>query len=111
MKKQLLSRRGAAIELAIGVMLLMIAVSIVLLSLATIKHDRKKDDIVQLESRVELNKIGEYVCVNRNSYTKFEPETIIIDGKDTGYSVTKDPSISSANIHLIITEILRNPLL
>lgn len=104
MKKLLLSRRGAAIEMAIGVMLLMIAVSIVLLTLSTIKHDRKEDDVAQLENRIELNEIGEYVCANRNSYTKDEPETIIIDGKDTGYSVSRDLTISSDRIRLIITE-------
>lgn len=104
MKKLLLSRRGAAIEMAIGVMLLMIAVSIVLLTLSTIKHDRKEDDVAQLENRIELNEIGEYVCANRNSYTKVEPETIIIDGKDTGYSVSRDLAISSDRILLIITE-------
>lgn len=79
MKKRLLSRRGAAIELAIGVMLLMIAVSIVLLTNATIKHNRKKDDITQLESKVELYEVTDKILEN--------PE---IKGVYEGYYIESD---------------------
>lgn len=99
MKKLLLSRRGAAIEMAIGVMLLMIAVSIVLLTLSTIKHDRKEDDVAQLENRIELNEIGEYVCANRSDYDESVLTPINIDGVDTGYSVIKS---GEGNINLEI---------
>ena len=99
MKKLLLSRRGAAIEMAIGVMLLMIAVSIVLLTLSTIKHDRKEDDVAQLENRIELNEIGEYVCANRSDYDESVLTPIWIDGVDTGYSVIKS---GEGNINLEI---------
>ena len=95
MKKQLLSRRGAAIELAIGVMLLMIAVSIVLLSLATIKHDRKKDDIAQLESKFELYEITDYIIDNPeykgefNGYIIDYTEEFILEKTTRTYTVTK----------------------
>lgn len=104
MKKTLLSRRGVAIEMAIGVMLIMLAVSIILLSLVTIKVDRQNDDLADLNTKVTLDEIGEYVCENRNSYDEGILTPIEIDGKDTGYSVTKSPAASSTNINLIITE-------
>ena len=103
MKKLLLSRRGAAIELAIGVMLLMMAVSVVLLTLATIKHDRQEDDIAQLESRIELNEIGEYVCANRADYGE-EAKNVTIGDKVTDFSATKTVDDVTENITLIITE-------
>lgn len=86
MKKLLLSRRGAAIEMAIGVMLLMIAVSIVLLTLSTIKHDRKEDDVAQLENRIELMQITDYIIAN--------PE----ETEYRGYSISFTDEIQKVNI-------------
>lgn len=103
MKKTLLSRRGVAIEMAVGVMLIMLAVSIILLSLATIKVDRQNDDLADLNTRVTLDEIGEYVCENRNSYDEGILTPIEIDGEETVYSATKTIDTEN-NITLVITE-------
>ena len=104
MKKTLLSRRGVAIEMAIGVMLIMLAVSIILLSLATIKVDRQNDDLADLNTRVTLDEIGEYVCENRNSYDEGILTPIEIDGEETVYSATK--TIDTENNITLVTRFI-----
>ena len=68
MKKLIKSRRGVAIELAIGVMFLMIAFTIMLLSTAGLQNDHRVDDYRDFKESMEINNIGEYVVANRGSY-------------------------------------------
>ena len=106
MKKTLLSRRGVAIEMAIGVMLIMLAVSIILLSLATIKVDRQNDDLADLNTKVTLDEIGEYVCeevCKKTDTFNEEPQIIKYNGEETVYSATKTIDTEN-NITLVITE-------
>ena len=85
MKKRLLSRRGAAIELAIAVIFLMMALSIILVSVATMQGAHRKKDIAELENKVELWEIGEHVCENR-VYYKTNNEVMI----ENNYTVKYD---------------------
>lgn len=89
MKKLLLSRRGAAIEMAIGVMLLMIAVSIVLLTLSTIKHDRKEDDVAQLENRIEEMQVTDSIIEGNELPTGYSYETEMVTENEIEYTLYK----------------------
>lgn len=64
LKNLIKSRRGIAIELAIGVMMLMTAFSIILLTTGTLQAQQRKDDYNNLVQKIEINEIGEYVCEN-----------------------------------------------
>ena len=64
MKKTLLSRRGAAIELAMIVLALLMVVSIVLLTMASIQYNNLKSDISGFESKIELYEITDYIIDN-----------------------------------------------
>lgn len=68
MKKLIKSRRGVAIELAIGVMFLMMAFTIMLLSTAGLQNDHRVDDYQDFKEKIEVDSIGEYVVANRGSY-------------------------------------------
>ena len=70
MKKLIKSRRGVAIELAIGVMFLMIAFTIMLLSTSALQNDHRVDDYQSFKEKIEVDHIGEYVVENRTSYTQ-----------------------------------------
>ena len=70
MKKLISSRRGAAIELAIGVMFVMIALSIILVTNASLQNKEMKSDVADLEQKIELMEIGEYVCEHQADFTE-----------------------------------------
>ena len=76
-----------AMELAIGVMFLMIAFTIMLLSTAGLQNRHRNDDYKDFNQMIEINNVGEYVLSNYD-YKNSERTSIIIDGKDTGYKVT-----------------------
>lgn len=103
MKKTLLSRRGAAIELAMIVLALLMVVSIVLLTMASIQYNNLKSDISGFESKIELYEIGEYVCEHRADFGE-QAEAITFDGKATDFSATKTVDDDTGNITLLITE-------
>ena len=73
-------------ELAIGVMFLMIAFTIMLLSTAGLQNRHRNDDYKDFNQMIEINNVGEHVLSNK--YESSEKTPIIIDGKDTGYKVT-----------------------
>lgn len=105
MKKLIKSRRGVAIELAIGVMFLLMAFTIMLLSTAGLQNGHRVDDYEDFKEKIEINNIGEYVVANYN--TEYKDKTgkeITINGENTGYLVTDNPAVSSTNINLIIYE-------
>ena len=90
LKKIIKSRKGAAMELAIGVMFLMMAFTIMLLSTSGLQNSLRVNDYEDFNEMVEVNNIGEYVAANSESYANKENSKIIIDGEDTGYTVTSD---------------------
>ncbi len=108
MKKLIKSRRGVAIELAIGVMFLMIAFTIMLLSTSALQNDHRVDDYQSFKEKIEVDNIGEYVVeqykANASNYPKGEKIEIIIDGESTGYYVLNSTDVNSTNINLIIYE-------
>ena len=108
MKKLIKSRRGVAIELAIGVMFLMIAFTIMLLSTAGLQNDHRVDDYRDFKEKIEIDNIGEYVVAQYNAdasnYPQGENIDIIIDGENTKYYVLNSLGVSSTNINLIIYE-------
>lgn len=59
MKNLIKSRRGIAIEMAIGAMFIMIALSIVLFSISEMQIDHRNQDLQDFE-----NKIQEYQTEN-----------------------------------------------
>ena len=67
MKKLIKSRRGVAIELAIGVMFLLMAFTIMLLSTAGLQNGHRVDDYEDFKEKIEINNIGEYVVANYNT--------------------------------------------
>ncbi len=71
LKKLIKSRRGVAIELAIGVMFLMMAFTIMLLSTAGLQNDHRVDDYQSFKEKIEIDNIGEYVVANRSQYINF----------------------------------------
>ena len=91
MKKLIKSRRGVAIELAVGVMFTMIAFTIMLLSTAGLQNRHRNEDYKEFNQMIEINNIGEHVL--RNNYTSSEKTEIIIDEEDTGYKVAFSDNI------------------
>ena len=70
-------RRGIAIEMAVGMMLIMIALSIILLTVSRLQSGHRREDLADLNERIEIYRIL---------------DTIDEDGidavKDNGYTVT-----------------------
>jgi len=71
-------RRGIAIEMAVGMMLIMIALSIILLTVSRLQSGHRREDLADLNERIEIYRIL---------------DTIDEDGidavKDNGYTVTQ----------------------
>ena len=88
LKKLIKSRRGVAIELAIGVMFTMIAFTIMLLSTAGLQNSHRNQDYKEFNDRIEINNIGEHVLgdaeENANNYKSGNQVPIVIDNN---YSV------------------------
>lgn len=90
MKKTLLSRRGAAIEMAVVVMFLMMGLSIILVSVSTIQISQRNKDVDALNEKVELMEITDYILANPNA-TSYDGYSITNNAGN--YSVTKNDKI------------------
>lgn len=94
MKKLITSRRGVAIELAIGVLLVMSALGIILVTNASLQNKEMKSDVSRFEQKIELYEITDYIIENRNfegQYPSNDNYSIDIDDADSNkYTVTKD---------------------
>ena len=78
-----------AIELAVGVMFLMMAFTIMLLSTAGLQNSLRVEDYDDFNEMVEVNNIGEYVFATRTQYS--EPgKTYVLENEYEGYSVYRD---------------------
>ena len=94
MKKLLLSRRGAAIELAMAVIFLMMALCIILVSVATLQKSQRQKDLNDLDNKIERMQITEKVI----DYVKQHPETddfniddvYMVDVEGNIYTVTSE---------------------
>ncbi|MBQ7326970.1 MAG: hypothetical protein IJW93_05815 [Clostridia bacterium] len=96
MKKLIKSRRGVAIELAIGVMFLMIAFTIMLLSTAGLQNDHRVDDYRDFKESTEINNIGEHVLGEPTKYKTGNYEKIEINND---YSVKYTSTESKYEIY------------
>lgn len=87
MKRFLTSRRGAAIEMAIAMMFLIIALTIILLTNGMLQASHAKDDLNDFEEKIALYEVGEYVVKNYDSFDNDNsPNPIKIGDRNTGYT-------------------------
>lgn len=68
MKNLIKSRRGIAIEMAIGAMLIMMALSIVLISISGMQHKHAMDDRGDFVKKIEAYEITDYILKNHTDY-------------------------------------------
>ena len=91
LKKLIKSRRGVAIELAIGVMFLLMAFTIMLLSTAGLQNRHRNDDYNSFKERIEINNVGEYVVEHKGDYsisaTAYKIEGNVEENIPDGYYV------------------------
>ncbi len=85
MKKLIKSRKGAAMELAIGVMFLMMAFTIMLLSTSGLQNSLRVDDYEDFNEMVEVNNIGEHVLGKQDN--TYKTGNYVIIEIDNNYSV------------------------
>ncbi len=64
MKKLIYSRRGVAIELAIGVMFVMMALGIILVTNASLQNKQMNSDLADYEEKIEMYEITDYIIAN-----------------------------------------------
>ena len=98
MKNLIKSRRGIAIEMAIGAMFIMIALSIVLISISGMQTRHMKNDLDEFDKKVEVYRVIDEI--EKTVKIDHIPTTITIDetqvyninqGEETNeYTVTKD---------------------
>lgn len=67
MKNLIKSRRGIAIEMAIGAMLIMMALSIVLISISGMQHKHAMDDRGDFVKKIEAYEITDYILKNHKA--------------------------------------------
>ena len=67
MKNLIKSRRGIAIEMAIGAMLIMMALSIVLISISGMQHKHAQDDRGDFVKKIEAYEITDYILKNHKA--------------------------------------------
>lgn len=86
------TRRGIAIELAVGVMLMMVALSILLVSAATLQNAHRKADLQDFSQTLTLYGITDHILANptatawgaytiteeNGSYTVLDPQGQVV---------------------------------
>ena len=84
MKNLIKSRRGIAIEMAIGAMLIMMALSIVLISISGMQHKHAQDDRGDFVKKIEAYEITDYILKNHKADIPVDAINIndAIDGSD-----------------------------
>ena len=88
MKKLIKSRRGVAIELAIGVMFVLMAFTVMLISTAGLQNKHRNEDYKEYMEMMEVNNVGEYVVANKGLYDSgLKKIEIDIESENT-YSAT-----------------------
>ena len=103
MKKLLLSRRGAAIELAMAVIFLMMALCIILVSVATLQKSQRQKDLNDLDNKIEHMQITDCIIEGSDLPEGFYYETTertenekvyiiydVYEGDDLEFSFTVD---------------------
>ncbi|MBQ8414375.1 MAG: hypothetical protein IJX58_03925 [Clostridia bacterium] len=99
MKNLIKSRRGIAIEMAVGAMFIMIALSIVLISVSNMQIDHRDNDLDEFNEKIESYQILDYIINN--------PEAsgdVTINGID--YNITSKEKNENAEIDTYIEYIV-----
>ena len=87
MKNLIQSRRGIAIEMAIGAMFIMIALSIVLLSISGMQTQHKNQDLKEFEEKIILYEITDEIINNGKPAGEWEYKGYIIASNGNEYIV------------------------
>ena len=87
MKKLITSRRGVAIELAIGVLLVMSALGIILVTNASLQNKEMKSDVSRFEQKIELYEITDYIISGSELPTDYEHITTPVTENEIEYTV------------------------
>lgn len=89
MKKMIKSRRGIAIELAVGVMFIFVALSIVLISISGMQTAHKNTDLNDFAMKRDLYEITDYIMDKQTA--DFNEPYVIKDGDEVirSYKITK----------------------
>ena len=99
MKNLIKSRRGIAIEMAVGAMLIMMALSIVLISISGMQNQHRKSDLEDFAEKIEVYEITDYIL--KNHMLNAPVETI----DDSGvYTVDCNPSDDSNYTYTILKD-------
>ena len=102
MKNLIKSRRGIAIELAIGAMLIMMALSIVLVSISGMQNRHKESDLEAFANKVEVYEITDYILKNHTAGERVEAiddsdeYTVVCEELENGnyaYTISKTDSV------------------
>ena len=99
MKNLIKSRRGIAIEMAVGAMFIMIALSIVLISVSSMQIDHRDNDLDEFNEKIESYQILDYIINN--------PEArgdVSINGIE--YNITQTETNENAEIDTYIEYIV-----
>lgn len=89
MKKLIYSRRGVAIELAIGVMFVMMALGIILVTNASLQNKQMNSDLADYEEKIEMYKITDWIIEGTELPEGYKFTSVSQDGY-TIYTVTKN---------------------
>lgn len=110
MKNLIQSRRGIAIEMAIGAMFIMIALSIVLLSISGMQTQHKNQDLKEFEEKIECYEILDQLIKNNPFKNLGEAEEAELEVGEVTYSIKKSDNneyneytvIKDENVVLIV---------
>ena len=107
MKNLIQSRRGIAIEMAIGAMFIMIALSIVLLSISGMQTQHKNQDLKEFEEKIECYEILDQLIKNNSFKNLGEAEEAEFEVGEVTYSIKKSDNneytvIKDENVVLIV---------
>lgn len=82
--------------MAIGMMFLVMALTIILLTNSLLQVSHAEDDLKDFEEKIALYEVGEYVLKNKLEYISSSNKDmpIEIDGVNTGYMVVALPSVN-----------------
>ena len=101
MKNLIKSRRGIAIEMAIGAMFIMMALSIVLISISGMQTRHMKNDHNDFHEKIEVYEVADYIVNNHKPnqpVTEIENKTkfkVVANGgnNDYVYTISKDEEV------------------
>lgn len=96
MKKLIYSRRGVAIELAIGVMFVMMALGIILVTNASLQNRQMNSDLADYEEKIEIYEITDYIINN--------PEEDEYNSYDIAYEIKVNSELGIITRTYIVTK-------